>query len=243
MQVESPSSITKVASWATLPVEVRQMILSLVALPVSRRRYDGPGSPKLAQLATVCREWQAFFETRTFRRLVLHPDSLAEFEAIIRRHDASLGYIRKLWLRIRLSKYDCPNCVEPEDEATQHRYVGCPYLQLQILLRSMLINLCSNNVIFTTCMMSLLGTLKLWDPARHGAPGLALMLSASSPSDTEHRFSRCEIKDGYPFHYAEDFDLAPGMVHFHRIHKPLPLPHHYHLGSSPPWHNGHVKRL
>ncbi|TFB02950.1 hypothetical protein CCMA1212_005177 [Trichoderma ghanense] len=199
-------------------LNLRSMILSLVALPVSRRRYDGPGSPKLAQLATVCREWQAFFETRTFRRLVLHPDSLAEFEAIMRRHDARLGYIRRLWLRIQLSVYECPDCDESEDEATQHR----------------------NNVIFTTCMMSLLGTLKLWDLARHGAQGLALMLSASSPSDTEHRFSRCEIKDGYPFHYAEDFGLAPGMCEIPKLERDYGLEE---VGSEAPLHaQAHLPR-
>lgn len=71
-------------------------------------------------------------------------------------------------------------------------------------------------MIFTTCIQSLRGTLKLWDPARQGAEGLAPMLPASSPSDTEHRFNRCEVKDGYPLHYAAGLDLAPEMVDFHR---------------------------
>ncbi|KAL6876948.1 hypothetical protein J3F83DRAFT_727606 [Trichoderma novae-zelandiae] len=221
VQVDSPSSIIKVTSWATLPVEVRQRILSLVRLPVSGRRDNGLCSLKMARFATVCREWQVFYETCTFRRLVLDPDSLGEFDAIIKRHDTRLGYIRKLWLRVQLSKYECPDCDEPEDEATQH----------------------CNNMIFTRCIQSLLGTLKVWDPARHGADGLVLLLSASSPSDTEHRFGRCEIMDDYPFHYAEDFDLAPGMVEFHRTNIANPLSHHFHRGRPPPWHSGHVKRL
>lgn len=112
IQVESPSSITKATSWASLPAEVRQMILSLVL-----------GSPKVARFATVCLEWQVFFETCSFRRLVLDLGSLGEFDAIVRRHDARLGYIRKLWLRVQLSKYECPDCDEPEDEAPQRRYV------------------------------------------------------------------------------------------------------------------------
>lgn len=111
-------------SWALLPIEVRQMILSLVGLPVSGRRYDGPRPLKVARFATVCCEWQVFFETCTFRRLVLDPDSLGEFDAIVRRHDTRLGYIRKLWLRVRLSKYECPDCDDPEDGPTQSRYVG-----------------------------------------------------------------------------------------------------------------------
>ncbi|KAM0253624.1 hypothetical protein ACHAQJ_007199 [Trichoderma viride] len=132
-----------------------------------------------------------------------------------------LGYIRKLWLRVQLSRYECPDCDEPEDELTQH----------------------CNNMIFTTCIHSLLGTLKLWDPARHGAEGLALMLSASSPSDTEHRFNRCEIKDNYPFHYAEDLDLEPGIVDFHRANIADPFNHHFHRGYPPPLYSEHVKRV
>lgn len=124
VQVESPSPTTKDTSWASLPVEIRQMILRLVGLPISGRRNNELGSPKVAQFATVCLEWQIFFERCTFRRLVLDLDSLGKFDAIVRRHDTRLGYIRKLWLRVRLSKYKCPDCDEPEDEATQHWYVG-----------------------------------------------------------------------------------------------------------------------
>lgn len=128
VQVDSPSLNTKTTSWASLPVEIRQIILDLVDSPLSRTRDDRLGSPKLARFATVCWEWQAFFEARTFRRLVLDPDSLEDFGAIIRRHDSRLGYIRKLWLRVRLAKYECPQCAEPEDNPTQHRYAGHPYL-------------------------------------------------------------------------------------------------------------------
>ncbi|PTB65860.1 hypothetical protein BBK36DRAFT_1202954 [Trichoderma citrinoviride] len=192
------SCIAFAASVAAAPVPVYFFCpslpcskVSLVALPVSERRYDGPGSQKLAQFATVCREWQVFFETYTFRRLVLDSDSLGEFDAIIRRRDACLG----------------------------------------------------NNLLFTTCIHSLLRTLKLWDPAIHGAKGLTLMLSASSPSDTEHRFGRCEMKDNYPFHYAEDLDLAPGLIQFHRANVADPYIYVFHGDCGPPSHNGHAQRL
>ncbi|KPM38835.1 hypothetical protein AK830_g7741 [Neonectria ditissima] len=221
VQVESPSSVTNTTSWASLPVEVRQMILRLVGLPISEKQSSGLGSPKVARFATVCWEWQKFFETCTFRRLVLDPDSLDKFDAIVRRQDTRLGYIRKLWLRVRLLKYECPDCDKLEDEATQ----------------------CCNNMIFTTCIQSLLGTLKLWDPARHGTEGLALMLSVSSPSDTEHRFNRCEIKDSYPFHYAEDLDLAPLMVDFYRTNIADRFSRPLHRGCYPPLYNEHVKRV
>lgn len=130
VQLEPPSSIANTTSWASLPVEVRRMILSLVGLPMSGRRCNGLGSSKVARFATVCWEWQVFFETRTFRRLVLDPNSFGEFDAIIRRDDTRLGYIRNLWLRVQLPRYECPDCDEPEDEETQYRYVGHPYLLL-----------------------------------------------------------------------------------------------------------------
>jgi hypothetical protein len=121
MYPEWQSYISRATSWASLPVEVRQNILSLVGLPTYEKRYDDLGSPKVALFATVCREWQVFFEARTFRRLVLDDDSLSEFDAIVRRHDFRLGYIRKLWLRIQLAEYECPDCDVAEDEATQRR--------------------------------------------------------------------------------------------------------------------------
>ena len=124
LQIESPSYTTRATSLALLPVELRRMILTLVRFPISGRSHDGLGSPKVAGFATVCKEWQALFESHTFRRLVLDADSLDEFGTIIRRHNIRLGYLRKLWLRVQLAKYDCPDCDVPEDEATQHRYVG-----------------------------------------------------------------------------------------------------------------------
>ncbi|KAM6476486.1 hypothetical protein HDV62DRAFT_402798 [Trichoderma sp. SZMC 28011] len=184
-RVESPSSIAMAISWACLPVEIHHEILSLVGLPWKGRRY------KVAKFAAVCREWQAFFETCLFRRLVLDSNSLGEFDAIIKRHD------------IRLA----------------------------------------NNAAFTMAIQSLLETLTLWDPARHGSKGLALMLSASSRSDAEHRFRRCEIKDTYPFHYAEDLCRAPGIVDFHRANVVSSLTVRFHQYRSPPMHNGHIKRV
>lgn len=69
------------------------------------------------------------------------------------------------------------------------------------------------------------------------------MLSASSPSDTEHRFNRCEIKDNYPFHYAEDLDFAPSVVNFHRENRDSPLNLHFHRDCPPPLYNEHIKRV
>ncbi|KAL7919899.1 hypothetical protein ACQKWADRAFT_329253 [Trichoderma austrokoningii] len=213
--MESPPSIRGTTLWTRLPAEIRRKILDFVCSPASEEKCKGLESPTLARFTTVCLEWQFFFEARIFRRLVLDPDSLDEFDAIITRHDARLGYIRKLWLRIRLSSYNCSRCFLQEDAATQNRH----------------------NTIFSTCIQSLLGTLRLWAPTKHGAQGLDLMLSVSSPSDTEHFFDRCEIKDNYPFHYAEDLDGGLNIVDFHRSHIDVS-----DNGDWTPRNGGHIMR-
>ncbi|KAL6795814.1 hypothetical protein GGI42DRAFT_363204 [Trichoderma sp. SZMC 28013] len=218
VQAESPTSSTRGFSWNSLPVEVRQQTLSWVILPSSGKRCNGP---KVARFATVCREWQEIVETYTFRRLVLDPSSLRELAAIVGRNDSRLGYIRKLWLQVKLARYKCPACEEPEDKATQY----------------------CNNMIFTTCIQSLLETLKLWDPARHGVWGITLTLSISSPSDTEHRLNRFEMKDDYPFLYAEDLDLKPSIFDFHKMNAVNPLNIYFHGDGLLPLYNEHVKRI
>ncbi|KAK4063431.1 uncharacterized protein Triagg1_9451 [Trichoderma aggressivum f. europaeum] len=219
MQVESPTSTAMGFWWDSLPVEVRQQILRWVILPSSGKRCNGP---KVARFATVCREWQEIVETCTFRRLVLDPSSVSELAAIVRRNDSRLGYIRKLWLQVKLARYTCPACDEPEDRATQYY----------------------NNTIFTTCIQSLLETLKLWDPARHGVWGITLTLSISSPSDTEHRLNRFEIKDDYPFLYAEDLDdLKPSIFDFHKMNAVNPMNIYFHGDGLPPLYNEHITRI
>jgi hypothetical protein len=97
-------------------------------------------------------------------------------------------------------------------------------------------------MIFTSCIRSLLETLRLWDPTRHGSLGVALMLSASSPSDTEHRLNRCEMKDNYPFHYAEDLDLMGSIVDFHQKNMTNPIIGLLHRDELMSLNGGYIKR-
>jgi hypothetical protein len=241
-QVELASSAPNVIPWTSMPIEVRRMILSHLGIPNLGRRPSGSG-PKVARFAAVCREWQDYFEPRLFRRLVLDPESLDRFDSIIKRRDVRLGNIRKLWLRIKLSKYKCPQCDHAEDVTTQKRYVGQLNPSTLIPMLDSVLIACSNNGIFTTCIQTLLETLSLWDPQKHGSQGLELMLSASSPSDSEHRFSRCEIQDWYPFHYAEDLHVVPSMADIQRIVNPDQFRLYSHRGCSPPRYEGHLDRV
>ncbi|KAI9163413.1 F-box domain-containing protein [Paramyrothecium foliicola] len=221
VQAVSRSSLIQVGTWDSLPTEIRDIILGMVGWPSSGRPYNRSGSPKVARFTTVCKEWQDFFEPLTFRRLVLNFDSLAKFGTIIRRQDTRLGYIRKIWLRIQLCKYHCHDCERPEDRAVEDR----------------------NNLMFMKCIHTLLGTLRRWDPTRHRAEGLTLMLSASSPSDTEHWFWPCEMEDAYPFHYAEDLNLVPGLAEYHNSHVPSSAGVNYHFAYDVPWHGAHIHRM
>lgn len=69
------------------------------------------------------------------------------------------------------------------------------------------------------------------------------MLSASSPSDSEHRFKRCEIRDDYPFHYTEDLYSAPSMVYFHWVSIAGLFSRYFHRDRLPPWGDQHLKRV
>ncbi|VUC21925.1 unnamed protein product, partial [Clonostachys rosea] len=219
--MQPSSTMTNITSWTSLPVEIRQLILSHVSLPILWKRNSDQHPPRVARFASVCREWQVFFETCTFRRLVLDTDSLELFSTMIRRDPARLRYMRNIWLRIQLPSYGCPSCETPEDKFDHHR----------------------NNVKFTYSIQCLLDTLKLWDPARHGTEGVALMVSAASPSDTEHRFVMGDMNDDYPFHSAEDLDVSPGIFDVHRHYHNRSFSFYLHDGVPVSQSGGHMKRM
>ncbi|CAH0044671.1 unnamed protein product [Clonostachys solani] len=213
--------MSSTTSWASLPAEIREAILSQVGLPILWKRNSDQRPPKVARFASVCRQWQVFFEACTFRRLVLNTGSLRYFNKIIKRDSTRLRYMRNIWLRIRLPEYTCPNCEVPEDKFTQQ----------------------CNNVVFTDSIQCLLNTLKLWDPDRHGAEGLALMVSASSPSDTTHRFIIGDMRKRYPFHPAEDRDVPPGITDVHRSYHTRSFTFYCHYGDLVSELGGHIKRM
>jgi len=64
--------------WTSLPPELRLQILEAVAKSYEHRL----STPfRRASYATVCREWQAFFEAENFRYLVLNPKRVHELDA------------------------------------------------------------------------------------------------------------------------------------------------------------------
>ncbi|KAF4971873.1 hypothetical protein FZEAL_9730 [Fusarium zealandicum] len=111
---ESVASASAPWSWSSLPPEIQLLILELVVSSSQKKRYKkGPG---IAIFAGVSRGWQCFIERNTFRRLVITNKTLDAFAKAVKGKNAiRLGYIRHLWLRIKLSEYTCHSCRKPEN--------------------------------------------------------------------------------------------------------------------------------
>ncbi|KAL7932207.1 hypothetical protein V8C35DRAFT_96961 [Trichoderma chlorosporum] len=187
------------ATWQSLPIEIRSMVLKLL-----QSHSDGGTT---SSYAAVSKEWQLYFETFNFRRLVLGQSCIPEFGRIVRQHRRRI--LKHVWLRVELAQYLCPACDWPER----------PF------------EIVENNQTFTAALYQLFEILNTWKKSgQHGvsAEGLVLELSAYSPSDSEHYFNYPLGKDNYPHKYdensivddaikfgtSEDFPLEPTSEDF-----------------------------
>lgn len=127
--------------WYGLPVHVKAAILSELA-----GDYEGvqeEGRQRCAVYASICSEWQKFFEKIVFQKLVLHAPDLDGFANIIKRRTGGvetrnslrasknpklatgafsstvsrMPRIKHLWLRVELLPYDCPECRRAQSPA------------------------------------------------------------------------------------------------------------------------------
>ncbi|KAE8325960.1 hypothetical protein BDV39DRAFT_206347 [Aspergillus sergii] len=136
--------------WYSLARELRLAILGILV-----RQDHG-----LAPYATVCKEWQAAIEKKTFCRLKLQPSCLHDFESLVPRRR---GVVKHIWLNIQLRSYSCRSCQDLE---------SCSWTS-------------SNNRIIRRAITKLFSILSTWDLVDDG---LSLELSAQSPSDSKHWF-------------------------------------------------------
>jgi len=67
-----------------------------------------------AGYASVCREWQFFFEPHNFQRLVIDQDRLRNLDKFTK--GSRRAFVKHVWLLIRLDEYDCSACSVPEAE-------------------------------------------------------------------------------------------------------------------------------
>ncbi|OAA52027.1 hypothetical protein NOR_00620 [Metarhizium rileyi] len=174
------------ASWLSLPPEVRLQILDLVRQNGRRHR--------LALYATVCSEWQDFFEKMTFRHLLVDDTSLQDFARIMDgKNTRRTGNVGHIFFLIGLPGYPCPSCYKPENWFEIHR----------------------NNEIFTSSMETLLGILSSWAPGGRRSGGLTLELAIKSPSDSRHFFDDITTYKDYPFRSWDNLDETTDMTMFH----------------------------
>ncbi|KAK4034087.1 hypothetical protein C8A01DRAFT_19055 [Parachaetomium inaequale] len=92
------STIAKRLSWASLPAEIRLMILEAIA----QQKHPG-----WASSAAVCREWQLCIEKRNFHQLRLRVSCLDDFERLVVRQRTLVRHLR---LDIELLEYSCRLC-------------------------------------------------------------------------------------------------------------------------------------
>lgn len=130
------------ASWNTIPTELRLAILDIVFLDCtnddvlwnSKRlgsymnkkpgRIRHKSSRIKSLLSTVCREWQKYFEKRNFRDLVLTQTDLWPFLTMMKQTPTyRLAYVKRIHFKILLEEYDCTSCMTKEEEFTIQRFV------------------------------------------------------------------------------------------------------------------------
>lgn len=149
--------------WNSLPTELQDMILERCAWQSNGEATSLGGKDHLAAFATVCRDWQEFFEGKLFQRLTLKTEAdVQSFAELVQgRRRAHLKWI---WLRVELPMYDCPQC---------HGLETMQEMQIQ-------------KSIFTNLVWNLFGVLSTWKNKDVGVDGITLELSADSPSDAHH---------------------------------------------------------
>ncbi|KAK3943296.1 hypothetical protein QBC46DRAFT_307703 [Diplogelasinospora grovesii] len=202
-------------SWHTLPAELRLMILELVSCAYTFRQEDRYAR---AGYASVCREWQCFFEVRIFRRLIVDQDRISDLDKFTAQLGRRRANIKQIQLRVKLADYDCSVCQLEEDPEARKQ----------------------NNLTFTKAVVDLLTVLSKW-PKRKEHPtmpvserGVSLEISAFSPSDHKHGFRDFRLQDDYPIWFDSD------QMKLERYHDP---DHGWENGRQGPVSLGARKRI
>ncbi|ROW16572.1 hypothetical protein VPNG_01468 [Cytospora leucostoma] len=163
--------------WKCLPLELRLMILENLRHSRIEHIQDN-ARPRygLSAYTAVCGEWQHFFEEVNFKHLILRQSDIPEFERIVQ--GSRRTFVKWIWLRMVLPKYDCDKCNEKEslDEVRSHNYL------------------------FTKAIWNLFEILSVWGKKGEvnvTKAGVTLELSAHSPSDAMHSCKelKSRIKD------------------------------------------------
>lgn len=159
----SESMHTPSRDWNRLPIELQDMILERSLWQTHSEAGSLTGKRQLAGFSTVCRDWQDFFERKSFKRLTLKTqDDIETFGALVQGRRRA--YVEWIWLRVELPMYDCQQC---------HRLDTREDVQVQ-------------KATFTNLVWDLFDVLSMWKNKYVRTDGITLELSAHSPSDAHH---------------------------------------------------------
>lgn len=150
------------SGWTKLPAELRLQVLEEVDLLV-----DHEPRTKRSALATVCSEWQAFFERSSFRRLQLSSDEDIRSLGLIVQNGRQ-SYVKSIWLHVSLQRHS--NSRSPCNTGIQQKGWRTR----------------NDNRIFTKYLIGLLAILSEWqyDSSKlRSSSGLQLRLSAGCPNE------------------------------------------------------------
>ncbi|OBR10808.1 F-box domain-containing protein [Colletotrichum higginsianum IMI 349063] len=142
--------------WATLPAEIRLMIL--------KELEGGNGRHDFSCWTRVSWEWQAFFEPQNFQDLKLQFPGfdIDDLNSIVYGYRRNL--VKKISLHVRTEEYDTTNKFdEPETKDT----------------------IKANNKLFSQALKKMFCSLSTW-VHDSSTGGIGFKLSASSPSDVDH---------------------------------------------------------
>ena len=143
-----------------------------------------------ASSAAVCKEWQFVIERENFRQLRLHVPCLDDFERIALRRQ---HFVHHISLDIELPCYTCRSCNVLESESWMRR----------------------NSSLISKGIWKLFSILSGWNSAER--KGLALELSAHSPSDWDHWFKHYRFTSdrvgGQENDAVSGRDMGSGLLH------------------------------
>lgn len=125
-------------SWLKLPPEIRFKILDLVSQDgpafQDRREPRDSRDHRLGLYATVCSEWQWFFEKITFRHLLVDDTALEDFGRITSgKNTRRTSNVRHILFLIVLPGYSCPSCHKLESWFEIYRYLSCSNIFLRMM--------------------------------------------------------------------------------------------------------------
>lgn len=177
--------------WHRLPRELQLNILSFLACRQGHtNRVESPSEKStvkpyvghVAKCATICRDWQEYFENILFRKVTVHQKDLAGLHKISR---CRTERIQHLWLRIELPPYCCRMCPGANNSLISEK----------------------SGLILDKALCNVLRVLRHWKArnSSHPSGGLTLEISTHSPSDSQHEFRNISFDDD------EDGDEGPDV--------------------------------